>query len=269
MRALGLGLSFNKLRALGVKFIANFGDNLAAAYFLKDLGSKRGAVDGAVDPVVRIRRDDGGLRAFTASDISGGAALSYVNHDTTAQYNNSMYFNKNAFVTFSLFDYASSTLTMDFLYLEDANQQFLAIGDGDNYNLSATLNSSAGGGSNDFVIQSDNSRDGRDGSIYRANGLVVGTTYALSATFNATNQLTAVTLNGTSATTAGTGSGRLNTGCTCALLGIRDDGNFQYHGVIRNFAICIMYPQCCSWRMKKERLSRKISAFNVQEGNLS
>jgi hypothetical protein len=93
MRSLGLGLGINKLGLLGSKFIAKFGADLSAAYFLADLGSKRGTVDSATNPVSRDRRDsDGGLRAFTAADIKSGTALDYVNNGTSALYGEAMYF---------------------------------------------------------------------------------------------------------------------------------------------------------------------------------
>jgi len=62
----------------GQSFVQRFGAGLSAAYFLADLGSKRGTVDGAINPVVRVRRTNGDLRAFTANDISTGVLLAWV-----------------------------------------------------------------------------------------------------------------------------------------------------------------------------------------------
>jgi len=81
------------VRSFGSSFVSRFGAGLSAAYFLADLGSKRGTVDSATNPVSRVRRDsDGGLRAFTAADIKSGTALDYVNNGTTGLYGNAMYF---------------------------------------------------------------------------------------------------------------------------------------------------------------------------------
>jgi hypothetical protein len=67
------------VRSFGSSFVSRFGTGLSAAYFLADLGSKRGTVDGVLNPVVRVRRDsDGGLRAFTANDITTGVLLAWV-----------------------------------------------------------------------------------------------------------------------------------------------------------------------------------------------
>ncbi len=81
------------VRSFGSSFVSRFGAGLSAAYFLADLGSKRGTVDSATNPVSRVLRDsDGGLRAFTAGDIKSGTALDYVNNGTTGLYGNAMYF---------------------------------------------------------------------------------------------------------------------------------------------------------------------------------
>ena len=81
------------VRSFGSSFVSRFGAGLSAAYFLADLGSERGTVDSATNPVSRDRRDsDGGLRAFTAADIKSGTALDYVNNGTTGLYGNAMYF---------------------------------------------------------------------------------------------------------------------------------------------------------------------------------
>ena len=88
--------------SFGSSFVSRFGAGLSAAYFLADLGSERGTVDSATNPVSRVRRDsDGGLRAFTAADVKGGAALDYVNNGTTALYGEAMYFDGvNDYVNF-------------------------------------------------------------------------------------------------------------------------------------------------------------------------
>ena len=81
------------VRSFGSSFVSRFGAGLSAAYFLAGLGSQRGTVDSATNPVSRDRRDsDGGLRAFTAADIKSGTALDYVNNGTTGLYGNAMYF---------------------------------------------------------------------------------------------------------------------------------------------------------------------------------
>jgi len=81
------------VRSFGSSFVSRFGAGLSATYFLADLGSKRGTVDSATNPVSRDRRNsDGGLRAFTAADIKSGTALDYVNNGTTGLYGNTMYF---------------------------------------------------------------------------------------------------------------------------------------------------------------------------------
>jgi len=59
-------------------FVQRFGAGLSAAYFLADLGSKRGTVDGVLNPVVRVRRTNGDLSAFTAANVASGAMLTYV-----------------------------------------------------------------------------------------------------------------------------------------------------------------------------------------------
>jgi len=61
-----------------LSFVSRFGAGLSAAYFLADLGSKRGMVDGVLNPVVRVRRTNGDLRSFTANDITTGALLAWV-----------------------------------------------------------------------------------------------------------------------------------------------------------------------------------------------
>jgi len=66
------------VRSFGSSFVSRFGADLSAAYFLKDLGSKRGFVDGVLNPVVRVRRSNGDLRAFTANDITTGVLLAWV-----------------------------------------------------------------------------------------------------------------------------------------------------------------------------------------------
>ena len=60
------------------KFVSRFGAGLSAAYFLADLGSKRGTVDGVSNPVERVRRTNGDLSAFTAANVASGAMLTYV-----------------------------------------------------------------------------------------------------------------------------------------------------------------------------------------------
>jgi len=90
------------VRSFGSSFVSRFGAGLSAAYFLADLGSERGTVDSATNPVSRDRRDsDGGLRAFTAADIKSGTALDYVNNGTTSLYGEAMYFDGvNDYVNF-------------------------------------------------------------------------------------------------------------------------------------------------------------------------
>ena len=78
MRSLGLGLGINKLGSLGSKFIAKFGTGLSAAYFLADLGSKRGTVDGVLNPVVQVQRTNLDLRAFTAIEYKIGILNEWV-----------------------------------------------------------------------------------------------------------------------------------------------------------------------------------------------
>ena len=84
MRALGLGLGINKLGSLGSKFIAKFGTGLSAAYFLAGLGSQRGTVDSATNPVSRDRRDgDLTLRSFTAQQRGSGEMLTWATETNT------------------------------------------------------------------------------------------------------------------------------------------------------------------------------------------
>jgi len=68
----------NVVQGITKLFIDLFGANLAAAYFIKDLGSKRGEVDGAINPVVRVRRNSGDLLSFPAKDVSSGVMLDWV-----------------------------------------------------------------------------------------------------------------------------------------------------------------------------------------------
>jgi hypothetical protein len=114
------------------KFIQRFGTGLTAAYFLADLGSSRGTVDGVLNPVVRVRRSsDGGLRAFTAADIKSGTALDYVNNGTSALYNNAMYFDgvddyvKKDVSNFRSGD-SSGSVTIDFAITSSGNFIFVA-----------------------------------------------------------------------------------------------------------------------------------------------
>jgi len=59
-------------------FVQRFGAGLSAAYFLADLGSKRGTVDGVLNPVVRVRRTNGDLRSFTANECKIGILNEWV-----------------------------------------------------------------------------------------------------------------------------------------------------------------------------------------------
>jgi hypothetical protein len=60
-------------------FVQRFGAGLSAAYFLADLGSKRGFVHGVMNPVVRVQESvTSTLRSFTAPEFLNGTLLAWV-----------------------------------------------------------------------------------------------------------------------------------------------------------------------------------------------
>jgi hypothetical protein len=87
--SIGIGLGIS-LRSQGPGFLGLLDDfgGAAAAYSLRALSSAWVAGD-----VVEVRRSsDSTTQDFTASQITGGQMLNFVNNDTTSLYNASMYF---------------------------------------------------------------------------------------------------------------------------------------------------------------------------------
>jgi len=67
------------VRSFGSSFVSRFGNGLSAAYFLADLGSKRGFVHGVMNPVVRVQESvTSTLRSFTAPEVLNGTLLAWV-----------------------------------------------------------------------------------------------------------------------------------------------------------------------------------------------
>ena len=151
-------------------------------------------------------------------------------------YNDKLFFDGTNKVTFgSVPDYASKTMTFSFLYTSKEGQ-LITLCNGSSYNLGVTVNSTFDE-NNEFIISSDNSGAAQDGRSFRYNGLVKGTVYTVSVSFDSNYQIVGGTIGGEPLTETLVGSSRFDRDETEFALGIREDGLFPYNGLIFDFSI--------------------------------
>jgi len=188
----------------------------AAAYSLRALS--RGWLAG---DVVEVRRDsDSTSQDFTASQITNGQMLSFVNHDTTSLYNSARYFNGTSTIVDLALDVAMSgnfTQSLSF-FCNDVSAQ------------STLINSASG--QRGFTISAGTPSQRIDSSLYTFSTITVSENVKYSATIERDGSNLTLTLIGGGSTQSETIGSVTASDLVVEGIGERRGGSDPFMGLI-------------------------------------
>jgi len=211
----------------------------AAAYSLQRL-------DTSSENVVRVRRSTDDAEAdFTAQEVSGGSLREFaLNNDAdlirfanqAEATDKRMYFDGvNDYVQFDAFNLDAAVIR--FTYLQTAGeQQILQINDNANsgHLLAVTLNPSSG----DLTFRVADIATNTTQSNFFAASVSSDEMHEVVLTMGAGGtSIASVTLDGVSLPSGGSGRTQASATANQLHLGIREDGNFPYAGIIADFSV--------------------------------